>query len=339
MYRLFFTLLALYAAGSVGAAAQTSDANARKPDLKNGRYMYFAGGCGSCHAAPASAKCDEPASTDDLQPVGGRCLKTEFGTFHVPNITPDRETGIGGWSETDFIRAMKEGTSPDGYNYYPAFPYSSYQRMTRPDLVDLWAFLQTLDPISSTTADHELSFPYNIRKGLTVWKALYLDGESFTPDPAKSARLNRGAYLVEGPGHCGECHSPRNSLGGIIQSQAFAGAHNPEGKGKIPNITPSQDGLGDWSTDDITYLLETGNTPDFDVIGGVMAPVQENMAKLKPEDRSAIAAYLKSLPPLADAVPKKKKANGEEETEEEKEGDGSGSETSDGGSKQPDGAE
>ena len=305
MYRLFFTLLALYAAGTVGAAAQDTGANARKPDLENGRYMYFAGGCGSCHAAPASAKCDEPASTDDLKPVGGRCLKTEFGTFHIPNITPDPETGIGGWSETDFIRAMKEGTSPDGYNYYPAFPYSSYQRMTPPDLVDLWAFLQTLEPISSTTPDHELSFPYNIRKGLTAWKAFYLDGKSFEPDPAKSARLNRGAYLVEGPGHCGECHTPRNWFGGMIEARKLGGAPNPEGEGFVPNITPHETGIASWSEKDIVFALQTGFLPDGDVMGSTMAKVQKNMAQLTDEDRQAIAAYLKSVPPVA-SEPRKK---------------------------------
>jgi mono/diheme cytochrome c family protein len=143
-----------------------------------------------------------------------------------------------------------------------------------------------------------------MRRGLGLWQRLYVDGETFVPDPKASAEVNRGAYLVEGPGHCVECHSPRNVLGGITRSQAFAGARNPEGKGTIPNITPSDDGIGDWTLEDIAYLLETGNTPDFDVIGGNMAAVQENMAKLRPQDRQAIAAYLKTLTPLPDAVPK-----------------------------------
>jgi mono/diheme cytochrome c family protein len=305
MYRLFFALLALTMAGTAGVAAQDADADARKPDVKNGRYLYFAGGCASCHAAPASPKCDEAASEDDLKPVGGRCLKTEFGTFHVPNITPDKETGIGGWSETDFIRAMKEGRSPEGYNYYPAFPYGSYQRMTRSDLTDLWGFLQTLEPIRSTTPDHELSFPYNIRKGLTAWKLLYLDGKTFEPDPAKSAKLNRGAYLVEGPGHCGECHTPRNWFGGMIEARKLGGAPNPEGRGFIPNITPHETGIAPWSEKDIVFALTTGFKPDGDVMGSTMAKVQKNMAQLTDEDRDAIAAYLKSVPPVA-SEPRKK---------------------------------
>jgi mono/diheme cytochrome c family protein len=178
------------------------------------------------------------------------------------------------------------------------------------------AYLDTLPAVKHTVPPHELTFPYNIRRGLGLWQLLYVDGKTFAPDPKQSGEINRGAYLVQGPGHCSECHSPRDSFGGIIQSEAFAGARNPEGKGKIPNITPSADGIGDWSADDIAYLLETGNTPDFDVIEGLMAPVQENMAKLKPEDRAAIAAYLKSLPPLPDAVPRKNKATGKSDLEQ-----------------------
>jgi mono/diheme cytochrome c family protein len=147
-------------------------------------------------------------------------------------------------------------------------------------------------PVKHTTLPYELTFPYNIVRGLGLWQLLYVDGKTFKPDPEQSAEINRGAYLVEGPGHCGECHTSRNFIGGVVPSEAFAGARNPEGKGKTPNITPSSDGIGDWSADDIAYLLETGNTPDFDVVGGAMAPVQENMAKLKPEDRAAIATYL-----------------------------------------------
>lgn len=236
-------------------------------------------------------------------------MKTPFGVFHVPNISPDKETGIGNWSTLDFVNAMKRGIAPGGTHLYPAFPYASYQHMSYEDLIDLKAYLDTLPAVKSEVPPHQLTFPYNIRRAVGLWQLLYVDGKTFAPDPKKSAEVNRGAYLVEGPGHCGECHSPRNSLGGIMQSAAYAGARNPEGKGKIPNITPSDDGIADWSADDIAYFLETGNTPDFDVVGGLMARVQENMAKLKPEDRAAIAAFLKSLPPRPDAVPKKKKAD------------------------------
>jgi len=283
----------------VGATA----AHAYEPDVKNGRYMYFAGGCASCHAAPASNKCDEPKNADDLKPVGGRCLKTTFGTFYVPNITPHKGTGIGGWSAEDFVRAMKDGLSPEGENYYPAFPYSSYQRMKRSDVLDLWAFLKTLEPVEATAPDHDLSFPYNIRSGLSVWKGLYLDGETFKPDPNKSAEVNRGAYLVRGPSHCGECHTPRDSLGGKIGDRRLAGAVDADGEGFVPNITPHKTGIGSWSKKDIVFALETGFTPSGDVMGGSMAAVQKNMAQLTDKDREAIAAYLMSVSPIATQKP------------------------------------
>jgi mono/diheme cytochrome c family protein len=305
-----------------------SELPAHTPDLANGEHMFTAGGCAECHAVPL-AKCKDTKTKDKHVLAGGRCLKTPFGVFNVPNISPDKETGIGSWSTLDFVNAMKRGIAPGGSHLYPAFPYTSYQRMTYEDLIDLKAFLDSLPAVKNKVPPHELSFPYNIRRGVGLWQLLYVDGKTFAPDPKASAELNRGAYLVEGPGHCGECHSPRNFLGGIIQSEAFAGARNPEGKGRIPNITPSHDGIGDWSADDIAYLLETGNTPDFDVIGGAMAPVQENMAKLKPEDRTAIAAFLKALPPRPDAVPKPaKKDSGEDGAEDKQEGGGDDTEDS-----------
>jgi mono/diheme cytochrome c family protein len=200
--------------------------------------------------------------------------------------------------------------------------------MSYADLIDLKAYLDSLPAVKNEVPAHELGFPFNIRRGLGLWHKLYVDGESFVPDPQRSAELNRGAYLVTGPGHCTECHSSRNLLGGIVKDTEFAGAPNPGGKGSVPNITPSKDGIGDWSEDDIAYLLETGNTPDFDVIGESMAPVQENMAQLTAADRKAIAAYIKSLPPHPDAVPKSKQ-------KDEGEGDAAKS-GSDNGAKQPD---
>jgi mono/diheme cytochrome c family protein len=324
--RALLALLALVIAGAIAfylltlpATESASALPAHTPDLGNGKYMFTAGGCAECHAAPLK-KCDDLKTKEKEALAGGRCLKTPFGIFHVPNISPDKETGIGNWTTVDFVNAMKHGIAPGGEHLYPAFPYSSYQRMTYEDLIDLKAYLDTLPAVKNEVPPHELSFPFNIRRGLGLWQKLYVDGKSFTPDPRASAELNRGAYLVTGPGHCAECHSSRNILGGIIKDQEFAGAKNPEGKGTVPNITPSDDGIGDWSEDDIAYLLETGNTPDFDVIGENMGPVQENMAKLTPEDRKAIAAYIKSLPPRADAVPKS-----EQKDEDKKDGQGGGS--------------
>ncbi len=289
-----------------GLAMNVSGGAAEAKNLENGRYLFYAGGCASCHAAPASAKCDDPDYREPFKLAGGRCLKSAFGTFYVPNITPDKQSGIGGWTNEDFLRAMTQGVSPTGRRYYPAFPYTSYRHMTRDDLLDLKAFLDTLPPVASKVPENEVAFPYNMRWGLGLWQWLYLDGGTFVPDPSKSPQINRGAYLVEGPGHCGQCHTPRNNLGGMIESKKLSGAPDPEGKGFVPNITPDPTGIGSWSIKDITYALETGFLPDGDVLGGTMAKVQENMAKLTPADREAIAAYLMSIPPIANARPKKK---------------------------------
>ena len=313
MRRALLVLLALGVAGAlafylltmpvtVPASALPDDHVA---DVANGKIMFTAGGCAECHAAPAGA-CDDLDVKDETVLAGGRCLKTDFGTFHVPNISPDEATGIGTWTVLDFVNAMKRGIAPGGVHLYPAFPYTSYQRMSYADLIDLKAYLDTLPAVSHEVPAHALRFPYNIRRGIGLFQRLYVDGETQTPDPEASDAVNRGAYLVLGPGHCTECHSPRNGVGGIIASEAFAGAKSPDGDGTVPNITPSKDGIGDWSEEDIAYLLETGNTPDFDVIGETMVPVQENMAKLKPEDRAAIAAFLKSLPARPNAVKKSK---------------------------------
>ena len=334
MRRALLALLALVIAGAIvfylltmPATVPASALPAHTPDLANGKYMFTAGGCAECHAAPAK-KCDGLKIKDKEVLAGGRCLKTPVGVFHVPNISPDKETGIGNWTTLDFVNAMKRGVAPGGVHLYPAFPYTSYQRMTYEDLIDLKAYLDSLPAVKSEVAAHELAFPFNIRRGIGLFKQVYVDGEPFAPDPHASAELNRGAYLVRGAGHCAECHSSRNILGGIVKDTEFAGAQNPEGKGTVPNITPSDDGLGEWSEEDVAYLLETGNTPDFDVIGETMAPVQENMALLTPEDRKAIAAYIKSLPPRPDAVPKSEQKKDDDEEE------GGGSDKEGGGAKE-----
>lgn len=284
------------------ASPATIPASALVPynhDLANGEKIFNAGGCSSCHAAPAKGKaCDDPKSGNRLDLAGGRCLRTDFGTFYAPNISPDRKSGIGAWSELEFVNAMLRGVSPSGEHYYPAFPYASYEHMTLSDVRDLKAYLDTLPAVQSKNIPHELSFPYSIRWGLGFWKLLYLDGKTFKPDPTKSDEINRGAYLVQGPGHCGECHTPRDSFGGMIADKALSGAPAPEGKGRVPNITPREGRFGDWSLLDIAYALKSGFTPDFDVLGGTMTKVQENMARLGDEDRRAIAAYLKSIPAI-----------------------------------------
>lgn len=267
---------------------------AHQPDLANGEYMFWAGGCTSCHAAPGAA------GDDKLKLAGGVSLSTPFGKFVAPNISPDPEFGIGGWSTLDFVNAMKFGVAPDGMHLYPAFPYTSYQRMKLEDLIDLKAYLDTLPKVAVAAPPHELSFPFNIRRGLGLWQWLYVDGKTFEPNPAVSDAINRGAYLVEGPGHCAQCHTPRNEIGGTIISRAYAGGPAPEGTGRVPNITTdSETGLGGWSENDFVAFFETGFTPEFDSPGGAMAAVQQNIAKLRHDDIVAIAQYLKSLPPIA----------------------------------------
>ncbi len=262
---------------------------AHTPDLANGLTMFNAGGCSSCHAVP-----DQP---DRLKLGGGLALKSPFGTFYVPNISPDRADGIGNWTEANFVTALIKGTSPSTTHYFPALPYTSYQRAKIEDIRDLFAYLKTLEAVPGKVRDHELPFPFNIRRNVGIWKLLFMDGKPFTPDAGRPAAWNRGAYLVNGLGHCAECHSPRNFLGGIVTAQRFAGGPNPEGEGWVPNIT--QKGLDDWSVKDFDYFLESGNLPDGDNAGGSMARVIKNTSQLPANDRAAMAQYLKSLPPVA----------------------------------------
>jgi mono/diheme cytochrome c family protein len=278
--------LAAFWALTIPATVPASALGPHTPNLDNGKTMFFAGGCASCHATPGQ--------DDKTQLGGGLGLKSPFGTFYVPNISPDRNDGIGAWNETQFVTAMVKGTSPDGRHYYPAFPYTSYQRMRYEDLRDLFAYLKTLKPVQGRVRDHDVPFPFNIRRSLGGWKLLFLDGESFKPDASKDAAWNRGAYLVNGPAHCAECHSPRNVLGGIVGGQRFAGGASPDGKDWVPNIT--QHGLSSWSVEDLAKLLETGENRDADTVGGDMGKVVSNTAQLSDADRKAMAGYVKSLP-------------------------------------------
>jgi mono/diheme cytochrome c family protein len=300
-------LLAVILAGAAGfgifwwlTAPMVAAANSLSPytpDLANGLTTFNAGGCSSCHAVP-----NQP---DRLKLGGGLAIPSPFGTFHVPNISPEPNDGIGRWSEADFVTAMLKGTSPRGTHYFPAFPYASYRHAKVEDVRDLFAYLKTLAPVTGKARDHDVPFPFSVRRNVGVWKWLFMNDEPRIVDAAHSASWNRGAYLVNGLGHCAECHSPRNLLGGIVAAQRFAGGPNPEGEGWIPNIT--QKGLADWSAKDIAYFLETGQTPDGDSAGGSMVRVIKNTSQLPPEDRAAIAEYLKSLAPV-EGPPRPKKA-------------------------------
>jgi mono/diheme cytochrome c family protein len=250
------------------------------------------GGCVSCHT-------DEKNGGAFL--AGGRTLGSPFGTFYTSNITPDPATGIGGWSTGAFVRALTEGVSPGGHPYFPAFPYPSYTRAQLDDLVDLKAYLDTVKPVANDVRGHDLRFPFGFRPLLKGWQLLFFDRGPFEPDPNRSEIWNRGAYIVTGPGHCSECHTPRNALGGPRRDRFLGGTRNgPDGK-PVPNITSHEDGIGKWSNTDLTFALKTSILPDGDVLGGAMAEVVEDATShWTDDDRAAVAEYLVTVPPLAD---------------------------------------
>lgn len=258
-------------------------------DAGRGERIFWAGGCASCHAAK-DAKGDARLALG-----GGLPLATPFGTFHAPNISTDRDHGIGAWTGAQFANAMLAGVSPSGEHYYPAFPYTSYIRMNDGDIADLWAYMKTLPAVAQADLPHELPLPFRLRRGLGMWKLLFLSDAPVAAVKSDDPKVALGQYLVEGPGHCGECHTPRNPIGGPDRSRWLAGGPAPEGQGRIPNITPGGETAG-WSAIDLAYYLESGFTPDYDAVGGTMVEVQENMARLRAEDREAIAAYLKAIP-------------------------------------------
>lgn len=300
MRRLLITLIVFAAVGLAGFLVLTEPrvvspspeiGTLPAPDLENGKLLFFAGGCASCHQTPGQ--------DDKLKLGGGLALTSAFGTFNVPNISPHTRDGIGNWGVKDFIDAMATGVSPSGQHYYPSFPYTSYKLMPPKALADLFAYIRTLAPVEGKAPDHDLRFPFNIRRVVGGWKLLYFDGASFRPDPTKSEEWNRGAYLVNGPGHCAECHSNRNALGAIEKATRFAGGPDPEGKGGwVPNITQADSALGKWSKSEIAELLKSGFTPSYDSVGGSMAAVVRNTAELSDADRLAMAEYLKSLPAI-----------------------------------------
>ena len=270
-------LLFVATVGSAGAAG----------DATRGRYLAAAGGCVACH-------------TEDRKGAGpyagGRALKTPFGTFYGPNLTPHVDAGLGRWTEADFVRAMREGVRPDGAHYYPAFPYPSFTRISDGDLSDLWAYLRSLPPDSRPNQAHQLRFPFRWRYALGAWKWLYFTPVRFAGDAGRSAAVNRGAYLVEALGHCGECHTPRNMIGGTRRERHLAGGRDHAGK-RVPNLTPTR--LKKWSDAELNEYLVTGITPEFDSADETMAVVVRNTtSQLTAADRAALIAYLRALPPL-----------------------------------------
>lgn len=292
------SVLAAFWLATMPALVPAASLPPRTADIGNGRTMFTIGGCASCHATPDK----DPAKADRTRLGGGLALPSPFGTFYVPNISPDPKDGIGKWSEANFVTALWKGTSPRGNHLFPAFPYTSYQHMRLADVRDLFAYLKTLPQVPGRIRRHDLQFPFSVRRLVGGWKLLFLHGAPYTDDSSHSVEWNRGAYLVNGPGHCAECHSPRDFLSGIIDSERFAGGPTPDGKGWVPNITPA--GLQHWSKDDIAWsqkdiisFLDDGVNPAGDYAGGGMAEVIRNTSLLKPADRAAMAAYIASLPP------------------------------------------
>ncbi len=296
MKRIGFALAAL----SVALSAEIATATAQTPDpdaVKRGEYVFDAAGCLGCHT-------DEKNKGPRL--AGGRAIKTPFGTFYGPNITPDPVNGIGAWTEAQFLRALREGVRADGAHLFPAFPYTSFTGMTEADAKDLWAYLRSVPAVARPNKPHDVGFPFNIRLLMVGWKWLFFTSGAFKPDPAKSAEINRGAYLATALGHCQECHSTRNLFGGIQGGMAFAGGAAPEGT--APNLTPDPDtGLGKWSAGDMAELLKSGMTPEGDFVGSEMTDVVNNTTgKLTDADRRAIVAYLRSLAPVRHRATKPK---------------------------------
>jgi len=258
-------------------------------DARRGAYLSKAGGCAGCHTQDKKGA---------VPYAGGRALKTPFGTFYGPNITPHPDAGVGRWSEADFLRALRAGTRPDGAHYYVAFPFTSFTRIADRDARDLWAYLRSLPPSGQRNREHDLKFPSHWRFLAGAWKWLFFEPGAFVPDPSRSAQLNRGAYLVDALGHCGECHTPRNILGVTDRSRHLAGSKLADGAG-APNLTPTR--LKKWSDGELGDFLSSGLTPDGDVVGETMGEVIRNTtSQLTKEDLAAVVAYLRSLPPVAD---------------------------------------
>ena len=259
-------------------------------DAKRGAYLAKAAGCLGCHTEVKQGATPY---------AGGRELKTPFGAFYGPNITPHPGAGIGRWSEADFLRALREGRRSDGAHYFPAFPYPAFTRITDADARDLWAHLRTVPASSRANRAHDLAFPYNLRFLVGFWKWLYFTPRPFVADAGRSPALNRGAYLVDALGHCGECHTPRTWLGGPKKAQAFAGAKLADRSG-APNLTPTR--LKKWDDAELKDFLSSGLTPDGDVVGDTMGEVIRNTtSQLTPQDLAALIAYLRTLPALPEA--------------------------------------
>jgi mono/diheme cytochrome c family protein len=291
-------------------AAVAGRALAASQPPERGEYLFHAAGCAACHT---------DVDNDGTPLTGGRALKTPFGTFYSPNITPDPVHGIGGWSDDDFVRALRRGIAPDGSHYYPSFPYTSYTRMRREDMLAIKDYLFSLDPVARPNRPHELPWYVSFRQLMWFWKLVYFDEGEFREAAGRPAPWNRGAYLVLALGHCAECHSPRNHLGAVEAGMRFAGTHSGAGGEAVPNITPDvQTGIGGWARDDVVYFLLTGATPDGDYTGGEMAEVIDGgLSRLDRSDLEAMADYLSSISPVMHHIERLEKSSDNETREKD----------------------
>ena len=269
--------------------------------VNDGATLFAAAGCANCHT-------DRPHGGALL--AGGRTLVTSFGTFYTPNISSDRDFGIGRWTDIDFIRALRRGVGPTGKDYYPSFPYPAFTQMTDDDILAIKRYIFSLPPQRRADRAPVMHFPYRIRAGIKLWKIIYLREGPIEPDPDKTKEWNRGAYLVRAVAHCGECHTPRDLLGGVETNRRFAGANMAVDGVKAPDITPDPKAIGRWSVDDLASYLDDGLTPSGDIAGGAMAEVIRGTSALSNEDRLAIAVFIKAQAPIPPAPMQKMSQGG-----------------------------
>ncbi|MDE0392833.1 MAG: cytochrome c [Rhodospirillales bacterium] len=289
-------LLALLMSVLFARAPLAVEPDPESPDpAARGAYVLRAAGCATCHTDVAKG---------GAFLAGGRMLTSPWGAIAAPNITPDPETGIGGWSDEDLVRALRDGKSPEGRTYYPAFPYTAYSGMRREDMLDLKAYLDTVEPVAAPNKPHELRFPFSVRLFLHPWRWLFFDPSPEEPGSAPDERLARGRYLVETLGHCSECHTPRNMLGALKPGLHLAGSRYGPGGLSVPNITPDvETGIGSWSEIDLAFFLRTGFTPYGDDVQGEMREaIDDGLRHLTQADLEAMAAYLKALQAIRNPV-------------------------------------
>jgi mono/diheme cytochrome c family protein len=288
--RTCLTIILCVLIAAIPVRAQTQD----ETDIKRGEYVFRISGCGHCHTA------------EDGEPLaGGRGLETPFGTFYTPNISSHKTAGIGAWSAEDLQRALHQGVSPNGDDYYPAFPYTSYTGMYSEDIRVLHAYLLSLPASEQPNREHELAWYLPSRIAATAWKWLFFSAGEFQQRADRDAQWNRGAYIAEALGHCGECHTPRNPLGAMQTERAYSG--NPQGPEDelVPNITPHDPtGIGEWGRDDLHTFLQFGELPDGEYTAGSMEPVIEGTHHLTPSDREALIDYLRALAPIENRLSK-----------------------------------